>query len=91
MYELLAKMVSSVEYYKGDQKVFTEDTVAGSAFSLTGIRHGAFAISVNARHTRNHTETLISVLKNNDIPALWLARKVLMEETSYAAATTRLR
>ncbi len=55
MFELLAKLVSSVEYYNGDKKIFTEDTVAGSAFSLTGIRHGAFAISVNARHTKNRT------------------------------------
>ena len=53
MYELLGSMVSKVEYYKGDVKLFTEDTVAGSVFSITGIRHGDFAISVNARHPKN--------------------------------------
>jgi hypothetical protein len=31
------------------------------------------------------------VLKYNAIPALWLVRKVFLEETTYAAATERLR
>jgi hypothetical protein len=30
-------------------------------------------------------------LKDNAIPALWLVRKVLLEETTYAGATERLR
>ena len=55
MYELLGSMVAKIEYYKGDQKIYSDDTVAGSVFSLTGIRHGAFAISVNARHPRNYS------------------------------------
>jgi len=55
MFELLGSMVAKVEYYNGDQKVFTEDNVAGAVFSLTGIRHGAFAISVNARHPRSYS------------------------------------
>ncbi len=91
MFELLAKMVCNIDYYRGTTKLFSEDTVAASAFSLTGIRHGNFAISVNARHTSNYSETLISVLKKNSIPALWLVRKILLEETTYEAATTRLR
>ena len=62
MFELLGSLVSKVEYYKGDIKVFTEDTVAGSVFSLTGIRHGAFAIGVNARHPKGFTGTLVSIL-----------------------------
>ena len=55
-------MVSKIEYYKGDVKLFTEDTVAGSVFSITGVRHGAFGISVNARHPKGFTGTLVSVL-----------------------------
>lgn len=42
--------MSKVEYYRGDKLIFSEDTVAGSVFSLTGIKPGAFGISVNARH-----------------------------------------
>ena len=63
MFELLGTMTTKVEYYKGDVKVFTEDTVAGSVFSLTGIKHGQFAISVNARHPKGLSGTLVSVLK----------------------------
>ena len=65
--------------------------MAGSVFSLTGVKHGAFGISVNARGARNYSDTLISVLKDNAIPTLWLVRKVFIEETTYAAATARLR
>ena len=91
MYELLGSMVYKVEYYKGDQKIFTEDGVAGAVFSLTGIRHGAFGISVNARHPKGYSHTLISVLKDNSIPALWLVRKTFLESPTYAEATRRLR
>ena len=73
------------------EKIFTEDGVAGAVFSLTGIRHGAFGISVNARHPKGYSHTLISVLKDNSIPALWLVRKTFLESPTYAEATRRLR
>ena len=79
MFELLGSMVAKVEYYKGETKLFTEDTVAGSVFSITGIRHGDFAIGVNARHPKGFTGTLVSVLVENNIPALWLVRKTFLE------------
>jgi N-acylethanolamine-hydrolysing acid amidase len=50
MFELLGSMVAKVEYYRGDKLLFSEDTVAGSVFSITGLKPGAFGISVNARH-----------------------------------------
>ena len=64
MYELLAKMVSNVEYYRGSKLIYAEDAVAGAAFTLTGIKKGAFGISVNARtHGIGQSGTLVSVLK----------------------------
>ena len=42
--------------------MFGVDTVVGSVFALTGIRHGAFAIGVNARHPKGVTGTLVSIL-----------------------------
>ena len=91
MYELLGGMVSKVEYYKGDVKLFTEDTIAGSVFSVTGIRHGDFAVSVNARHPKGFTGTLVSVLIENNIPTLWLLRKTFLECENYEQATKKLR
>lgn len=91
MWELLAKLTTNVEYYRGDQKIYSVDTVVGSAFALTGIRHGAFAINCDTRKAKHFSDDLISVLMNNAIPTLWLLRKVLAEETTYAAATARLR
>ena len=90
-YEYFGSMVSKVEYYRGGEKLFTEDTVAGSVFSITGIRHGAFAISLNARNPRGYSGTLLAVLMENNIPALWLVRKTFIEETNFVDANKRLR
>ena len=91
MYELLAKLLANVEYYRGDQKIYSVDTVVGSAFALTGIRHGAFAVNCDTRKAKDFSKDLISVLVDNAMPTLWLLRKVLEEETSYAVANKRLR
>ena len=91
MYQLLAKLLANVEYYKGDQKIYSVDTVVGSAFALTGIRHGAFAVNCDTRKAKDFSKDLISVLVDNAMPTLWLLRKVLEEETSYSAANLRLR
>ena len=91
MWELLSKLVANVEYYRGDQRIYSVDTVVGSAFALTGIRHGAFAINCDSRKANHFSDGLISVLVNNAIPTLWLLRRVLAEETNYAAANLRLR
>ena len=52
MFEILASLVVKIQYYKGDKHVFTEDGIAGSVFAVTGVKPGAFAISVNARHPK---------------------------------------
>ena len=91
MWEIFSKLVANVEYYRGDQRIYSVDTVVGSAFALTGIRHGAFAINCDTRKAKHFSDDLISVLIDNAIPTLWLLRKTLAEETSYAAATKRLR
>lgn len=91
MWELLSKLLVNIEYYKDGKKIYAVDTVVGSVFALTGVRFGAFSINVDTRQARSFEEDLISVIKNNAIPTCWLLRKVLEEETSYAAATKRLR
>ena len=40
MWDLLSKLIINVEYYQGSKKIYSVDTVAGSVFALTGIRHG---------------------------------------------------
>jgi len=77
MWELLSKLIVNVEYYKGGQRLFSVDTVAGSVFALTGIRHGAFAVNVDTRYAKSFEDDLISVLEKNGMPTCWLLRKVL--------------
>lgn len=91
MWELLSKLLTNVEYYRGEQRLFSSDIVVGSVFALTGIKHGAFAANCDTRYTKHFSDDLISVLKNNAIPTLWLLRRVFAEETTYAAAVKRMK
>jgi acid ceramidase/N-acylethanolamine-hydrolysing acid amidase len=91
MWEILSKLLTNVDYYRGDKKIYSVDTIAGSVFALTGIRHGAFAVNCDTRKAKHFSDDLISVLIKNSIPTLWLLRNVLAEETTYAAATKKLR
>ena len=65
--------------------------MVGSVFALTGIRPGSFAVNCDTRYAKHFADDLISVLKDNAIPTLWLLSKVLAEETNYAAAVKRLK
>jgi hypothetical protein len=91
MWELLSKLLVTLDYYKDGNYVFTHYAVAGSVFSLTGTRPGAFSVNVDTRGARSLQTDLISIIKDNAIPTCWLLRKVFEEETSYAAASQRLR
>ena len=46
---------------------------------------------MNARNPRGFSGTLLAVLMENNIPALWLVRKTFIEETNFADANKRLR
>jgi hypothetical protein len=91
MWEILSKLLTNIEYYRGEQRLFSSDTVIGSVFALTGIRQGSFAANCDTRYTKHWSDDLISVLKDNAIPTLWLLRRVLAEETNYASAVKRLK
>jgi len=53
------------------------DTIVGSVFALTGIRHGAFAINVDTRKVKGFYKDLINVLIDDAVPDVWLLRKTL--------------
>jgi acid ceramidase/N-acylethanolamine-hydrolysing acid amidase len=91
MWELLSKLLTNVEYYRGEKRIYSSDIVVGSVFALTGIRHGDFAVNCDTRYAKHFADDLISVLKDNAIPTLWLLRKVLEQETNYASAVKRLK
>jgi hypothetical protein len=80
-----------MDYYQGDQKVFTLDAIVGSAFALTGIHYGAFSANIDTRKAKNFSTDLISLMLDDSIPTAWLLRKVLEEETSYTGAIKRLK
>jgi hypothetical protein len=91
MWGLISNLVVNVEYYQGNKKIYSVDTVVGSAFALTGIRHGAFAINVDTRTAKHFYNDLISVMLDDGMPTVWLLRKALEEEVSYTNAVKRLK
>lgn len=91
MWEILSKLVANVEYYKGGKKIFSVDTVVGSVFALTGIRHGAFSINVDTRKAKNFYDDLISVMIDDAMPTCWLLRKTLELQTSYSSALKKIK
>lgn len=91
MWNLLSPLVVNVEYYQGSKRVFSVDTVVGSVFALTGIRHGAFALNVDTRKASHFYDDLISIMADDGMPTCWLLRKTLEEQTSYSAALKRIK
>ena len=77
MWDILAKLIVNVDYYQGSKKMFSIDTVVGSVFALTGVRHGAFAVNVDTRYAKHFYDDLISVMVDDGCPTVWLLRKVL--------------
>ena len=91
MWNLISNLVTNVEYYKNGERVFSVDTVVGSVFALTGIRHGAFAINVDTRKADHFYEDLISLMEDNAYPTVWLLRRTLEDQTTYSDAIKRLK
>lgn len=91
MWELLSKLLVTIDYYRDGKLVYTSDSIVASVFALTGSKPGAFSVNVDTRYTHSFADELINVIKNNAIPTCWLMRKVLEEETSWAAAVKRLK
>lgn len=50
-FRYFANLTAIIDYHKNGKLLFTVDTIVGAAFFHTGLRHGAFGISVNERHT----------------------------------------
>jgi hypothetical protein len=71
--------------------VFSVDTVAGSVFALTGVRHGAFSVNVDTRKAKDFSQDLISVLAKQAYPTVWLVRRVLEDQSTFADAVARLK
>jgi len=90
MWDILTKLLVNIEYYQGKKLVYSVDTVVGSVFALTGIRHGAFAINVDTRKGKDIVTDLISVFWKDAIPNVWLLRKILENEVTYENALDKL-
>ena len=91
MWELISKLLVTIDYYKDGKFLYSSDSVAITAFALTGMKPGAFSMNVDTRYTRDFSQNLVSIIKNNTIPVCWLLRKIFEEETTYEAASKRLR
>ncbi len=91
MWELLANMVANVQYYRGDQLLYSVDTIVGGVFTLTANKPGAFSVEVNTRTEAKFDDDFISLLMKNAIPTCWLLKKVVDEESTFQSAVQRLK
>lgn len=83
MFGMLSKLVVTINYFERSQIVYSANYFVGSVFILTGIRHGAFAISEDTRKGDNFMDVLKSLFLQDGIPSPWLIRKVLEQESSF--------
>ena len=60
-------------------------------FVHTGVRPDGYTINVNARKTNELPDEFINILKNNNLPSVWLVRRVLAEESTYEGAVKRFK
>lgn len=91
MWELLANMTANIQYYRGDQLIYTVDTLVGSVFTLTANKPGSFSVEVNTRTESRFEDDFINLLMKNTIPTCWLLKKVVDEESSFQGAVKRLK
>ena len=90
MWGMISHLMVNIDYYQGKKLIYSVDTVVGSVFALTGIRHGAFAINVDTRKGKDILSDLTSIFWHNAIPNVWLVRKVLEEEVTFENARQKL-
>lgn len=90
MWGMISGLIVNIDYYQGKKLIYSVDTVVGSVFALTGIRHGAFAINCDTRKGTDILSDLLSIFWYNAIPNVWLLRKILENEVTYANALDKL-
>jgi len=85
-----AELFSRVNWYRGEELVFSSDQVIGSVFVLTGMKNGKFAVHVDTRITHDYFKVFSSIFVKQVMPSAYLVRKVLEEENSFSDAISRL-
>eukprot|EP00753_Platysulcus_tardus_P010836 PLAT3099.1.p1 GENE.PLAT3099.1~~PLAT3099.1.p1 ORF type:complete len:574 (-),score=160.51 PLAT3099.1:77-1798(-) len=92
--EELKALTIEVEFRQRDRPLFTATSWAGYVGVLTGMRHGAYALSINYRRTgRDPLKGLLTNLWRGakaDWPTGFLNRVVLEEDATYDAAVASL-
>eukprot|EP00825_Cyclidium_porcatum_P044402 TRINITY_DN650_c0_g1_i4.p1 TRINITY_DN650_c0_g1~~TRINITY_DN650_c0_g1_i4.p1 ORF type:complete len:324 (-),score=47.72 TRINITY_DN650_c0_g1_i4:407-1378(-) len=86
-----SKLLSEIDVYSGDDYVYTMQVIVGSVFTTTGVKPGKFMINEDTR--KNHQgifDIITGTLINEFIPAAYLIRRILEEETVYENALNRL-
>jgi len=64
--------------------------IVGSPFFVTGIRHGAFAISMDTRHSGTIFDNFFNLFVMQHTIATWNLRNTILFEDSFEGAVKRL-
>lgn len=92
----LKNLTMTVEYQKGGNTEFYATTFAGYVGVLSGMRPGGWSVSIDTRYYPKggigqlFYEIIAAIEEKNSSLVSFLTRKVLTEETTYAAAVENL-
>jgi len=90
-FRYFANLTAIIDYHKNGKLLYTVDTIVGAAFFHTGMRHGAFGISVNERHTGSIFDNIYALVFKNSFPTVWFVREVLTNAENYTQAVEMLK
>lgn len=85
-------IAGNVHFYRGNTMVYTGTTYIGYIGLLTGMRPGAFSLSIDERTSANGTilTNIVEMLFHNGRSIGFFLREVLQNETDYSAALQKL-
>lgn len=92
----LKNLTITIDYQKGGKTLFYATSFAGYVGVLSGMKPGAFSISINTRYypqhgLKNYLEQIIAaVMEKNNSLVSFLSREVMTNENDWAAAVENL-
>jgi len=92
----LKNLTMTIEYQKGGKTQFYATSFAGYVGVLSGMKPGAFSISINTRYYPQHGlknflyEVIAAVMEKNNSLVSFLSREVMTNENDWTSAVNQL-
>jgi hypothetical protein len=71
---LFSTLIAQIDFYRGEEHVYSGISVVGSVFFLTVIKPGKFAINEDTRYDEPFYQVLYNIIFTRATPSAWLIR-----------------